>query len=71
MPLLDLHQRPLRNLRVSVTDRCNLRCAYCMPEEQYRWLPKEDVLTFEETARSRELALEGQSGEMQRTERRG
>ncbi|MFT5288121.1 MAG: cyclic pyranopterin phosphate synthase [Planctomycetota bacterium] len=43
--------RPLANLRLSVTDRCNLRCAYCMPEENYTWLPKSDVLSFEETAR--------------------
>ena len=40
--------RPLRNLRLSVTDRCNLRCEYCMPEEDYVWLPREDVLHFEE-----------------------
>ncbi len=51
MPFLDQHQRPLRNLRVSVTDRCNLRCAYCMPEETYNWLPKRDVLSFEEISR--------------------
>ena len=44
----DLYARPLRNLRVSVTDRCNLRCAYCMPEQDYVWLPREDVLQFEE-----------------------
>jgi cyclic pyranopterin phosphate synthase len=43
--------RPLGNLRLSVTDRCNLRCAYCMPEEEYVWLPREDLLTFEEMAR--------------------
>ena len=42
--------RPLRNLRLSVTDRCNLRCAYCMPEEEYVWLPRENILTFEEAA---------------------
>ena len=42
--------RPLRNLRLSVTDRCNLRCQYCMPEADYVWLPKADVLTFEEIA---------------------
>jgi GTP 3',8-cyclase len=47
-PLLDTCGRPLRNLRLSVTDRCNLRCAYCMPEAEYVWLPREDVLTFEE-----------------------
>ena len=45
---LDQLGRPLRDLRLSVTDRCNLRCAYCMPEDHYRWLPKERILTFEE-----------------------
>ena len=45
---LDQLQRPLRNLRVSVTDRCNLRCSYCMPEQDYVWLPKADILHFEE-----------------------
>jgi GTP 3',8-cyclase len=44
----DLFNRPLRNLRLSVTDRCNLRCEYCMPEDDYVWLPREDVLHFEE-----------------------
>jgi GTP 3',8-cyclase len=44
----DLRGRPLRALRVSVTDRCNLRCKYCMPEEEYVWLPRETLLTFEE-----------------------
>ena len=44
----DLYGRPLRNLRLSVTDRCNLRCAYCMPEQDYVWLPREDLLQFEE-----------------------
>jgi cyclic pyranopterin phosphate synthase len=44
----DVYRRPLRNLRVSVTDRCNLRCAYCMPEQDYVWLPREDMLRFEE-----------------------
>src|SRR5258707_8813848 len=43
--------RPLRSLRVSVTDRCNLRCNYCMPQEEYVWLPREELLTFEEIAR--------------------
>ena len=46
----DTFGRPLKSLRLSVTDRCNLRCAYCMPEEDYVWLPREDVLTFEEMA---------------------
>lgn len=48
MSTLDLLRRPLRNLRVSVTDRCNLRCKYCMPEENYRWLPRHDLLHFGE-----------------------
>ena len=43
--------RPLRNLRVSVTDRCNLRCHYCMPEEEYAWLPRDRILSFEEIGR--------------------
>ncbi|MFG0316381.1 MAG: GTP 3',8-cyclase MoaA [Planctomycetota bacterium JB042] len=51
MARLDRHDRPLRNLRVSVTDRCNLRCAYCMPEQEYTWLPKPDILTFDEIER--------------------
>lgn len=48
---LDAFRRPLRSLRISVTDRCNLRCRYCMPEEEYVWLEREAILTFEETAR--------------------
>jgi cyclic pyranopterin phosphate synthase len=52
MPALtDRYGRPMRNLRLSVTDRCNLRCQYCMPEEEYAWLPKGDVLRFEEITR--------------------
>src|SRR5215472_17135506 len=46
----DTFGRPLRNLRVSVTDRCNLRCQYCMPEPDYAWLPRESILDFEEIA---------------------
>jgi GTP 3',8-cyclase len=48
MVVKDVYQRPLRNLRISVTDRCNLRCGYCMPEEDYVWLPREQILDFEE-----------------------
>jgi len=47
--ILDRFARPLRSLRVSVTDRCNLRCQYCMPEPEYAWLPRETLLTLEET----------------------
>jgi cyclic pyranopterin phosphate synthase len=46
--IADTFDRPLRNLRLSVTDRCNLRCQYCMPEEEYVWLPRQDLLSFEE-----------------------
>ena len=49
--VLDQFERPLRNLRLSVTDRCNLRCSYCMPEQDYVWLPREDILHFEEIER--------------------
>src|SRR6202167_3655899 len=49
--LVDQFGRPLRSLRVSVTDRCILRCNYCMPQEEYVWLPKQELLTFEEIAR--------------------
>ena len=43
--------RSLGSVRISVTDRCNLRCQYCMPEEHYTWLPRDLLLTFEEIAR--------------------
>src|SRR5262245_11547445 len=58
VPVLDALSRPLRSLRLSVTDRCNLRCHYCMPEDEYLWLPREDVLTFEEIARLADLMSE-------------
>jgi cyclic pyranopterin phosphate synthase len=48
--ILDRFERPLRSLRISVTDRCNLRCQYCMPEADYAWLPRESILAFEEIA---------------------
>lgn len=48
---LDILGRPLKSLRVSVTDRCNLRCQYCMPEDEYVWLPKSSILSFEEIDR--------------------
>jgi cyclic pyranopterin phosphate synthase len=58
MRVSDTLGRPLRSLRLSVTDRCNLRCHYCMPEDQYVWLPREDVLTFEELGRLTDLFAE-------------
>ena len=48
MTTLDRRGRPLGSLRISVTDRCNLRCQYCMPEPEYVWLPRTDILAFEE-----------------------
>ncbi|HEX5107843.1 MAG TPA: GTP 3',8-cyclase MoaA [Vicinamibacterales bacterium] len=50
--------RPLANLRISVTDRCNLRCSYCMPEPEYVWLPREDILHFEEVEALVDVFLE-------------
>src|SRR5688572_8702602 len=53
VPGLDTGPRSIsavRVLRISVTDRCNFRCVYCMPEEGVRWLPKEGILSFEEIA---------------------
>jgi cyclic pyranopterin phosphate synthase len=47
--IADRFDRPLRSLRISVTDRCNLRCQYCMPEADYAWLPRRSILDFEET----------------------
>lgn len=47
-PITDQLRRPLRSLRISVTDRCNLRCNYCMPEDEYVWLPRDEILSFEE-----------------------
>jgi cyclic pyranopterin phosphate synthase len=49
--LRDSFGRPLRNLRISVTDRCNMRCRYCMPEADYVWLPRDSILSFEEVDR--------------------
>ncbi|MBA2616145.1 MAG: GTP 3',8-cyclase MoaA [Actinobacteria bacterium] len=50
-PLADSWGREIKSLRVSVTDKCNFRCTYCMPAEGLIWLPKQEVLTFEEIAR--------------------
>ena len=50
-PLADRFGRVHRDLRISVTDRCNLRCTYCMPEEGMDWLDRGELLTFEEIER--------------------
>ena len=53
--------RALRDLRISVTDRCNFRCVYCMPAEGLAWLPKSDILSYEEIAE----VVEPKSGQRQ------
>src|SRR6476661_2274480 len=56
--LIDTHGRTVRDLRLSITDRCNLRCVYCMPAEGMPWLPKQDLLTYEELTRFARVCLE-------------
>ena len=56
--LVDPFGRVIRDLRISVTDRCNFRCTYCMPEEGMVWLPRSEVLTFEEIERIARLMVE-------------
>jgi len=46
--LIDNHGRPVNYLRLAITDRCNLRCLYCMPEQGLQWLPRKELLTYEE-----------------------
>src|SRR5690349_15931750 len=55
--LVDTQGRTVRDLRISVTDRCNLRCVYCMPLEGMAWLPKEGLLTYEEITRFARVCL--------------
>ncbi|MBW8750646.1 MAG: GTP 3',8-cyclase MoaA [Propionibacteriales bacterium] len=57
-PLADRHGRVATDLRVSLTDRCNLRCTYCMPAEGLDWLPREDVLTDDEVVRLIRIGVE-------------
>ena len=56
--LTDAFNRPVKDLRISVTDRCNFRCTYCMPLDQYEWINKKEILTFEEIARIAKLFIE-------------
>ena len=58
VPLVDGFARRVRDLRISITDRCNLRCAYCMPAEGMAWLPRTEVLTYEEIARVARVCVE-------------
>lgn len=55
---MDAHNRPIKDLRISVTDRCNFRCTYCMPLDEYEWINKKEVLTFEEIARLARFFIE-------------
>ena len=58
MPALDTLGRPMRDLRISVTDRCNFRCTYCMPFDEYQWMDRHEVLSFEEIERLARLFLD-------------
>ena len=57
-PLLDGHGRRISDLRVSVTDRCNFRCQYCMPADGLPWLDRQEILSFEEIERVVRLLAE-------------
>ena len=52
-PLVDSYGRRIKNLRISVTDKCNFRCVYCMPADGLPWLPRAEILTFEKRVRKR------------------
>jgi cyclic pyranopterin phosphate synthase len=58
MDLIDPFGRTIRDLRISVTDRCNFRCTYCMPEEGMDWMPRSEILSFEEIERIARLCVE-------------
>src|SRR5574340_551218 len=61
-PITDTLQRPLRDLRISITDRCNLRCTYCMPraafDKDHAFLPRTELLSFEEIGRLASLFIQ-------------
>ena len=56
--LVDPYGRVVRDLRIAVTDRCNFRCTYCMPEEGMEWIPRSEILTFEEITRVARICVE-------------
>jgi GTP 3',8-cyclase len=58
MDLVDPFGRTIRDLRISITDRCNFRCTYCMPEEGMKWLPRDEVMSFEEIQRLARIFVE-------------
>src|SRR2546430_5948267 len=55
--LRDTLNRPVKDLRISVTDRCNFRCTYCMPFDEYEWIEKKEILSFEEIERLARLFI--------------
>jgi GTP 3',8-cyclase len=55
--LRDSFHRPLKDIRISVTDRCNFRCTYCMPFDEYVWIDRQEILTFEEITRLARLFI--------------
>ena len=57
-PLVDGHGRPIGDVRISVTDRCNFRCQYCMPAEGLPWLDRDELLRYEEIERLVRLLVE-------------
>jgi len=56
--ITDLYHRPAKDLRISVTDRCNLRCTYCMPLDKYVWIERKEILSFEEITRLTSLFIQ-------------
>src|SRR6266550_117417 len=54
----DTYSRQMKDLRISVTDRCNFRCSYCMPFDEYEWVDKKEILTFEEITRLANLFVQ-------------
>ena len=69
-PVIDTRARPLRDLRISVTDRCDFRCVYCMPKEvfgrDFQFLRRSELLTFEEVARIAGIASAARRAEAPR-----
>jgi GTP 3',8-cyclase len=57
-PLVDSYGRRIKSLRISITDKCNFRCVYCMPAEGLVWLPRAEILTYEEITRLAHIAVE-------------
>lgn len=58
VPLVDPYDRTVRDLRISITDRCNFRCQYCMPDEGMTWLPRDELLSYEEITRVARVCVE-------------